>query len=67
MAQAVSGMEAARAWLRLCCGTWEPVVPTLTGPPQAMLSSAAGEREYLKWLIPQGAEYRSGAQGQTVS
>ena len=23
-AQAVSGMEGARAWLRLWCGTWEP-------------------------------------------
>jgi hypothetical protein len=26
-AQMVSGMEVARAWLRLWCGTWEPVVP----------------------------------------
>lgn len=26
-AQAVSGMEVARAWLRLRCGTWEPVAP----------------------------------------
>jgi len=24
-AQAVSGMKVARAWLRLWCGTWEPV------------------------------------------
>jgi hypothetical protein len=24
-AQAVPGMEVARAWLRLWCGTWEPV------------------------------------------
>jgi len=26
IAQAASGIEAARAWLRLCCGTWEPGV-----------------------------------------
>jgi hypothetical protein len=25
-AQVVSGMKAARAWVRLLCGTWEPVV-----------------------------------------
>src|SRR5215831_9127626 len=29
-ARAVSGMEAARAWSRLWCGTWEPVALTLT-------------------------------------
>jgi len=29
-ARAVSGMEAARAWSRLWCGTWEPVVPIAT-------------------------------------
>jgi hypothetical protein len=29
-AQAVSGIKAARALLRLWCGTWEPVVPTPT-------------------------------------
>jgi hypothetical protein len=27
-AQVVSGMKVARAWLRLRCGTWEPVAPT---------------------------------------
>src|SRR5207302_8746403 len=27
-AQAVSGMKGARAWLRLWCGTWEPVAPS---------------------------------------
>ena len=26
-AQMVPGMEVARAWLRLWCGTWEPVAP----------------------------------------
>jgi hypothetical protein len=26
-AQVVSGMKVARAWLRLRCGTWEPVAP----------------------------------------
>ena len=29
-AQAVSGIKVARAWLRLWCGTWEPVVPNVT-------------------------------------
>jgi hypothetical protein len=28
-AQAVPGIEVARAWLRLCCGTWEPYVTKL--------------------------------------
>ncbi len=38
IAQAVSGIEAARAWLRLWCGTWEPVAPIRTaglGPDPA--------------------------------
>src|ERR1051326_2981567 len=26
-AQAVPGIKVARAWLRLWCGTWEPVAP----------------------------------------
>jgi hypothetical protein len=29
-AQTVPGMEVARAWLRLWCGTWEPVAPKAT-------------------------------------
>src|SRR6266487_6419511 len=29
-AQAVPGIEVARVWLRLCCGTWEPVVSNAT-------------------------------------
>ena len=29
-AQAVPGMEVARAWLWLRCGTWEPVAPKET-------------------------------------
>src|SRR5712691_9322738 len=29
-AQVVPGMEVARAWLRLWCGTWEPVAPKAT-------------------------------------
>ena len=29
-AQAVSGIKVARAWLRLWCGTWEPVAPKAT-------------------------------------
>jgi len=29
-AQVASGIEVARAWLRLCCGTWEPVVSNAT-------------------------------------
>ena len=28
-AQVVSGMETARAWSGLWCGTWEPVAPML--------------------------------------
>src|ERR1700716_1772 len=29
-AQVAPGIEVARAWLRLCCGTWEPVVSNAT-------------------------------------
>ncbi len=29
-AQVAPGIEVARAWLRLCCGTWEPVVSKAT-------------------------------------
>ena len=29
-AQAVSGIKVARAWLRLWCGTWEPVASNAT-------------------------------------
>ena len=63
-AQVVSGMEAARARLRLWCGTWEPVAPIVTavhwacGPP-------GREREDPEPQERRGAEYRGGAQGRT--
>jgi hypothetical protein len=43
-AQTVPGMEVARVWLRLWCGTWEPVAPKATvglGERPARLSKGA--------------------------
>jgi hypothetical protein len=63
-AQVASGIEVARVWLRLCCGTWEPVVSKVTvglgsDPPDR-------PREHPKLLKMQGAEYRREAQGRAA-
>ena len=49
--QAVSGMEVARAWSGLRCGTWEPVVPRPRRPVERSWPAAAGGRESSKRLI----------------
>jgi hypothetical protein len=36
--QVVSGMEVARAWSGLWCGTWEPVVPCPSATSGAVLA-----------------------------
>ena len=63
-AQVASGIEVARAWLRLCCGTWEPVVSNVaagTGddPPDR-------PRENPKQPKLRGVEYRCEAQGRAA-
>jgi hypothetical protein len=62
-AQVVSGMEAARARLRLWCGTWEPVAPIAT-TVHWVARSPGREREDPELRERRGAEYRGGAQGR---
>jgi hypothetical protein len=64
-AQVVPGIKVARAWLRLWCGTWEPVAPKAT----VGLGSDPADRprENAKQLKLRGGEYRRGAQGRTAS
>lgn len=67
-AQAVSGMEVARARVRLLCGTWEPVVSRETG------SWPQGLRPTLPRKVPSGrnregrvpdARHRGGSPGSS--
>ena len=67
--QMVSGMYAARAWVRLLCGTWEPVV--LRDRPAVALSlrwvgrgrtPSGGNREGLSTV----AGHRGGPSGSSV-
>ena len=48
--QAVSGMEVARAWSGLWCGTWEPVVPR----PRAASGASVGLRSLVEGRAPSG-------------
>jgi hypothetical protein len=62
--QAVSGMEVARAWSGLWCGTCEPVVPM--GRPAS--GARCGPRlvvwsENPKWLIREGESSDAGHRG----
>ena len=60
--QAVSGMEVARAWSGLRCGTWEPVVPrprTASGGTPAVVRG----REDPKRLIREGLSTDAGHRG----
>ena len=66
--QVVSGMEVARAWSGLLCGTWEPVAPTVAaGQWRQDGPAAVRASENPKQLKLRGGEYRCGAQGRTVS
>ena len=65
IAQAVPGMEVARAWLRLWCETWEPVASNATvglGERPARPSKGESQAAELR-----GAGYRGEAQGRTAS
>src|SRR6266571_2025837 len=76
-AQAVSGIQVARAWLGLWCGTWEPVALTkraglgVPAQPSGMIglgllpaSSSKGDPQAAE---QQEVEYRCRAQGRTAS
>jgi hypothetical protein len=54
--QVVSGMEAARAWSGLRCGTCEPVVPRPWAASGAVVACGRGGSENLKRLGPRGGE-----------
>ena len=62
--QAVSGMEVARAWSGLWCGTCEPVVPIgrlASGAVVACGWSPGSENP--KWLIREGESSDAGHRG----
>ena len=59
-------MEVARAWLRLWCGTWEPVASNAAAG-LGERPAAGRPRENPKQLKLRGAEYRCEAQGRTAS
>jgi hypothetical protein len=67
--QVVSGMKAARAWVRLLCGTWEPVVSRDDRPVVCDLrlvvsgkAPSGGHREG----SCTGARHRGGPSGSSV-
>jgi hypothetical protein len=75
-AQAVSGIQVARAWLGLWCGTWEPVALTkmaglgVPAQPSGTIgcgllpaSSSKGDPQAVE---QQEVEYRCRAQGRTA-
>ena len=77
-AQVVSGMEAARAWFWLWCGTREPVaLTTMAGlgvpaQPFGMIGQRIRLGPVIRRKSPkqpklQGVEYRCGAQGRAAS
>ncbi len=53
--QVVSGVEVARAWLRLWCGTWEPG-PRYRRPFTGPFRSPGRESETPKRQKPRGVE-----------
>ena len=70
-AQAVSGIQVARAWLGLWCGTWEPVALTkmaglgVPAQPLGVIGAVyppGRQREILKLPKQQEVEYRCSAQ-----
>ena len=65
--QVVSGMEVARAWSGLWCGTWEPVVPRPRAASGAVVARGRWWKGEPQAADPRGAEYRCGAQGRAVS
>ena len=61
--QAVSGMEVARAWSGLWCGTWEPVVSRPRRPVERSWPAAVGGRESSKRLTREGLRTDAGHRG----
>jgi hypothetical protein len=56
-AQVVSGMEVARAWSGLRCGTCEPVVPCLRRPVEQSWPAVVAGRESPERQNREGVEY----------
>jgi hypothetical protein len=65
--QAVSGIEVARAWSGLSCGTCEPVAPRPRAASGAVSACGRAWKGDPQAADPRGVEYRCGAQGRTVS
>ena len=55
--QVVSGMEVARAWSGLRCGTWEPVVPRPRTASGAAMSCGRVWKGELQAADPRGVVY----------
>ena len=55
--QVVSGMEVARAWFGLWCGTWEPVVPRLSVASGAVVACGRWWKGELQAADPRGVAY----------
>ena len=55
--QVVSGMEVARAWSGLRCGTWEPVVPRPRAASGAVVACGRWWKGELQAADPRGAAY----------
>jgi hypothetical protein len=63
--QVVSGMEVARAWSGLRCGTWEPVVPRPAAAGGVVVARGRWWTGEPQAADPRGVAYRCGAQGRT--
>jgi hypothetical protein len=65
--QVVSGMEVARAWSGLRCGTWEPVVPRPGAASGAVVARGRCWTGEPQAADPRGVVYRCGAQGADLT
>jgi hypothetical protein len=63
MGQAVSGMEVARAWFGLWCGTWEPVVPRPRAASGAVVACGRSWKGGPQAADPRGASTDAGHRG----
>jgi hypothetical protein len=61
--QAVSGMEVARAWFGLWCGTWEPVVPRPRAASGAVVACGRSWKGGPQAADPRGASTDAGHRG----
>ena len=61
--QVVSGMEVARAWFGLWCGTWEPVVPRPRAASGAVVACGRWWKGGPQAADPRGASTDAGHRG----